>query len=248
MVTIRCKDQTFENVELICFDKDGTVLTFDHYIPIMERRAEYLVERFNLSKDNYNQLISLMGLDPETHKVIVGGPIHIERIENIRQTRDYLRNFSINSSIEEIAEIYDEVDNLVDLSHNVKTQSGSRKILESLRNANAKNLLVTHDSTEPAKKQLMSVGLFDLFDLILGLDMNSPYLSKPAPDMLQYGCKLLDIDVSKTIVVGDDDRDMLMGKNAGAFGSIGVLTGRSKEKEFKHADVIVSSIDDIIVS
>ncbi len=154
---------------------------------------------------------------------------------------------SINSSVEEIAELFDEVDHLVDFTEYVDSYEGVQHLLETIRDSGAKILLVTHDSTEPASKQLASAGLLDYFDLVLGLDLDSPYLSKPAPDMLQYGCKKLDVDITKTIVVGDDNRDMLMGKNAGAGCCVGVLSGKAKENELVQADVIVNSVADMKV-
>ncbi|OLS29857.1 MAG: Phosphoglycolate phosphatase [Candidatus Heimdallarchaeota archaeon AB_125] len=245
MVTIICGDKKFEEVEIFCFDKDGTLLTLNMYKPVMKKRAELLLDKYGLKQENYNDLLSLMGLNPETEEIDHKGPIHIERVEIIRRTREYLRTFSINSSIEEIAELFDEVDHLIDFTEYVEAFDGVSSLLNQLRDKGIKLMVSTHDSTEPASKQLASAGLFDYFDLIYGLDIDSPYQAKPAPDMLQYGCKTLEVDISKSIVVGDDDRDLLMGRNAGALACIGVLSGKAEEKDFKHADVIVDSIANI---
>ena len=247
MVTIICGDKKFDNVEIICFDKDGTILTLNMYKPVMIKRAELLLEKYALKQENYKDLVSLMGLNPETHEIDLKGPIHIERVEIIRRTREYLRTFSINSTVEQIAELFDEVDHLIDFTEYVEPIEGTSEILEILRNKGVKLMVSTHDSTEPASKQLASAGLFDYFDLVLGLDIDSPYQAKPAPDMLQYGCKVLNVSITKSIVIGDDDRDLLMGRNAGTLACIGVLTGKTEEKDFKQADVIVNSIKDIKV-
>jgi phosphoglycolate phosphatase len=245
MAEVWCADTHLKDIELVCFDKDGTLLTLTMYIPVMKKRAELLFEKYHLKEENRNDILELMGLNPETHEIISGGPIHIERIEIINRTREYLRKLSINSTVEEIAEIFDEVDSLVDFTKNVETFEGVNRVIQEFKKENVKTLLVTHDSTEPAQKQLMSVGLFHLFDLILGLDLDSPYLAKPAPDMLQYGCKVLEVDVTKSIVIGDDDRDMLMGRNAGALCCIGVLTGKSEPRDLKNADIVLNSINEI---
>ena len=241
MVTIQCGDLKLEGVELVCFDKDGTLLTLEMYIPVMLERAKLLMQKYALKEENYNAIVELMGLNPETHEIILGGPILIERVEIIRRTRAYLRTLSINSSIEEIANLFDEVDYLIDFTEHVKSINGIQEVLEKIRNSDAKLIIVTHDSTEPAAKQLASAGLYDYFDQVLGLDIDSPYQAKPAPDMLQYACKVLNVEVCKSIVIGDDDRDLLMGRNAGALACIGVLTGKSKAEEFKNADVIIDS-------
>jgi phosphoglycolate phosphatase len=247
MVAVWCSDTQLKDIELVCFDKDGTLLNLNMYKPVMEKRTELLLEKYHLTNDSRNDILELMGLNPDTLEIIWGGPIHIERVEIIRRTREYLRKFSINSTVEDIAEIFDEVDSLVDFSENIEVYEGVNKVLQALRKEKIKTLLVTHDGKEPAEKQLMSVGLFHLFDLVLGLDINSPYNAKPSPDMLLYACKILEVDVMKSVVVGDDDRDMLMGKNAGAQCCIGVLTGKSEAKDLKNADVIVESVADIKV-
>ncbi|MHA1200561.1 MAG: HAD family hydrolase [Candidatus Heimdallarchaeaceae archaeon] len=245
MVSIKCGDLKLEGVELVCFDKDGTLLTPDMYIPVMEKRAKLLMQKYGLKEENHSDIVSLMGLDPETLEIVIGGAIHIERVEIIRRTREYLRTLSINSTVEDIAELFDEVDHLVDFTDHIKSIDNVQKVLEKIRDSDAKIVIVTHDSTEPAAKQLVCAGLFDYFDQILGLDIDSPYHAKPAPDMLQYACKVLNADVSKSIVIGDDDRDMLMGKNAGAMACIGVLTGKSNKEELKNADVVLDSVADM---
>lgn len=247
-VKIKCGKETFSDVELVCFDKDGTLLSFDMFLPVMMKRAELLVERYNLPKESFDEILDRMGIDPVTKKVIIGGPIHTERVQVVRETRDYLQKFNVSVPLEEIAKLFDEVDSKVDFCSHAKTFDGVKELLQQLKDKGVKLLLVTHDSTEPALRQLTSAGIKDYFDLILGLDLNSPYNPKPSPDMLLYGCKKLDVDVGNAIIIGDDNRDMLTGKNAGALGCIGVLSGRAQsEEDLPDADVVIQSVADIKV-
>jgi phosphoglycolate phosphatase len=247
MVTIICGGQKFQEIELIGFDKDGTLLDFDMYAPVMQKRAEVLVEKYKLPEKAYNDILDIMGVDPNTNVVIKGGPIHVERIKNIKRTIEYLRNYSITASVGEMSHLFDEVDDQVDFSAHIKPYSGVKELLEKLEKTDVKIVLFTLDSTKPAKKHLKSAGIKESFDLILGVDVDSPYQPKPAPDMLQYACKLLEVNVNKSIVIGDDNKDMLLGKNAGSLGCIGVLSGKSEEKELIDADIIIASVADIEV-
>jgi len=247
MVSIVCGGRKFQDIELIGFDKDGTLLDISMYVPVMQKRAEILVEKYELPDEAYNEILELMGVDPENKTIIKGGPIHVQRVENIKHTREYLRKYSVTISVGELSEIFNQVDDQVDFSDYIKPFPGVIKLLEELDKTDVKIVLFTLDSTEPAEKHLTSAKIKDHFDMILGLDVDSPYQPKPAPDMLQYACKLLEVDITKTIVIGDDDRDMLMGKNAGNVSTIGVLSGKCSEKELKNADVIIQSVADIKV-
>ena len=247
MVTIKCGGQKFQDIELIGFDKDGTLLDFDMYVPVMQKRAEVLVKKYKLPEQAHNDILDIMGVDPEENVIIKGGPIHVQRVENIKRTIEYLRNYSITATVGELSHLFDEIDDQVDFSAYIKPYAGVRELLEKLEKTDVKIVLFTLDSTNPAKKHLKSAGIKGFFDLILGIDVDSPYQPKPAPDMLQYACKILEVNVNKSIVIGDDNKDMLLGKNAGSLACIGVLSGKSEEKELVDADIIIPSVANIEV-
>ena len=245
MVTIKCGDKKFEDVELVGFDKDGTLLDISMYVPVMQKRAEVLIKKYKLPEDTYNSIVELYGVNPVKNSIIPGGNIHEPRVNNLRRTRDFLQSYSVNATIGELSDIFDQVDDVVDFSAHIKPYPGVKELLEKLDATGVKIIVFTHDSTTPATKHLKSAGIRKHFDLILGIDFDSPYNRKPAPDMLQYACKIMDVDVTKSIVLGDDNVDMLLGKNAGNLGCIGVLTGKSSEKELVDADVILPSVAEV---
>ncbi len=247
MVTIVCGDTKYKDPEIIFFDKDGTLLNISMYVPVMKRRAEVLAEKYNLPEMSFNEILELMGVDPDTNSVIMGGSIHLPRIDNIKRTIDYLRKYSINVSIEEISLLFDEVDDKVDFSSYIEPYSGVKELLENLNKTDIKIVIFTHDSTLAAEKHLKNAGIKSYFDLILGIDPNSTYHAKPAPDMIQYACKVLEVNANRAVVIGDQEKDMLAGKNAGVLGCIGVLTGKSEEKDLTHADIIIQSVGEIKV-
>ncbi|MHA1866546.1 MAG: HAD family hydrolase [Candidatus Heimdallarchaeaceae archaeon] len=244
MVTFQIENNKLKNIELVCIDKDGTVLTYDMYFPVMKKRAEELVKRYNLEKETKKEILEIMGLD-SNEQIIMGGRIHMPRLENIRATIELLRKHSVNVSFKEISELFNEIDETVDLSKHTKVYPGIEMFLRTLKEKGIKVVMTTFDSTDAAKRHLRNSKLLDYFDLVLGIDEDSPYNPKPAPDMLQYSCKLLEVDPHKSIVIGDDNNDMLLAKNAGALAAIGVLTGRSKKEDLKNADFIINSIAEI---
>lgn len=245
MVSVRARNAIFEDVELIAFDKDGTLLDFSMYVPIMIKRAELICQRYHLDAKHRDKLEELLGLDPHTHKVIVGGAIHMERVSVIEQVFNYLSTQQVSSSMETVSELFTTVDDIVNMANHVNPYKGVKQLLHPLKKKGIKTIIITHDSTEPAIKQLKAAELADYFEIILGMDLNSPYKRKPSPAMLHYACKKLDISVKKSLVVGDSNSDLLVAKNADALGSIGVTSGRYPADVLTDADVILDSVADI---
>jgi D-glycero-D-manno-heptose 1,7-bisphosphate phosphatase len=52
---------------------------------------------------------------------------------------------------------------------------------------------------------------------------------KPKPELLKSAAKRLNLDLSRSYMVGDKPVDLLAGKNAGTRGSALVLTGHGRE-------------------
>ena len=61
---------------------------------------------------------------------------------------------------------------------------------------------------------------------------------KPAPGMLHEAAEQMNLDLSRSWMIGDMASDVLAGRNANCKGSVLVLTGNATEKDFKHADHI----------
>lgn len=59
---------------------------------------------------------------------------------------------------------------------------------------------------------------------------------KPGPGMLLQAAAELNLDLSRSWMIGDMTSDMLAGKNAKCKGAVLVRTGNGTEKDFEHAD------------
>ncbi len=100
--------------------------------------------------------------------------------------------------------------------------------------------LITNDSEQAARAQLMTCHCVDKFDFIAGYD--SGYGAKPSAEPLLHAARKLNVDPQKCIMVGDSAHDLIAAKNAG-MKAIGVLTGLAKEKELALiADAVLPSI------
>jgi phosphoglycolate phosphatase len=106
--------------------------------------------------------------------------------------------------------------------------------------------LVTMDHRAETEQTIRLLGIESLVDhLVCGDD---GWALKPAPDMLLAACDRLQIDPSRTAVVGDTRADMLMAQRAGSGPRVIVLAGPGDPALLAdHADVVIQSIDDIAV-
>ncbi|MNR60584.1 Beta-phosphoglucomutase [compost metagenome] len=65
--------------------------------------------------------------------------------------------------------------------------------------------------------------------------------SKPAPDMVQLACAQLHVSPERVAMVGDTVGDMHAAKAAG----VGLIIGIGSSKPLQHADVMISSYDEL---
>ncbi len=240
------------SVKAFIFDKDGTLLTHDHFVPIMEKRVQILSEHYQLSNEDKNVLTRILGLDPDTHKIIPQGTMFIARADTQLLVEAFLSEggFSgLNGSDvkSRVAEVFQEVDRLLDFENYVRPLPGVAEFLEQLKSRGVNIAIATHDSSKAAKDHLAAAGIDKYIDLVIGLDFSENILHKPSPSMLLTACKKFRIEPSEAIVVGDSVSDVLMGKRGGAGLSVASLSGEHNKKDFKdHTyDAMVNSVADV---
>jgi len=101
----------------------------------------------------------------------------------------------------------------------------TKKILESL-SKKFKLGIVTNAMSDFVHKTLEYFDLKKYFDVIVTVDDVKE--RKPDPEMVIKACKLLGLDPSDVIVVGDEKNDVLAGKSAGC-----VVVGLNREGDYK---------------
>jgi HAD superfamily hydrolase (TIGR01549 family) len=237
-----------KNLELdakaFIFDKDGTLLTHDHFVPIMEKRVELLTKHFNLSNDDQNALTRILGFDPDNREIIPRGTMFIAR----EDTRILIDAFLFEHGIRsrnlkgKIKQIFQDSDEQVELEKFIRTFPDVPEFLERLKSSGAKIAIATHDTTAAAINQLALADIDKYMDLIVGLDYSDNILHKPSPTMLQAVCAEFELEPKDLVVVGDSVNDVLMGIHGGAGLAIGVLTGEHKAKDFKQYSALISKL------
>ena len=233
-------------VEGVVFDKDGTLIDFSHWGPLMVERAGALRKRFGLDGKAAGELLLILGVDPATGRTTPA--IHRPREETERLSAAFLSavlGIPEGEALHAVRETFAEVDKEFPWEKHLRPTPGARELLSRLKGAGGIIAVVTHDSTAPARRHLLYAGLLEYVDLVVGADFFAA--RKPDPEGILYACRLLDLPPSKMAVVGDSREDVEAGKAAGCFPVVGVLTGKGGMGDLEGADHIVPDLRGIRV-
>ena len=94
-----------------------------------------------------------------------------------------------------------------------KMINGMEKLLEYIEKNNIKWGIVTNKHSKYVKKILEGFALSDRVKCLVTGDMLQE--TKPNPEGLLLAANILNVNLNETIYVGDDERDIIAGKNAG---------------------------------
>jgi len=146
-------------------------------------------------------------------------------------------------------EVYHEEDRNIFEEHyaiqcikNPYLYDGIHDMLHKLVQNNVKISVATNAPTQFANRMLKSLGVDNLFDVIIGADKVE--CSKPSPDMLNKILSFYEYDMyeDKAWMIGDNSKDILSAKNAGinsAFATWGF-------SPFTEEDIIVSHPKEVL--
>jgi phosphoglycolate phosphatase len=123
---------------------------------------------------------------------------------------------------------------------------GVAETLRALRESSPRPRLAvaTTKRTETARKVLEATGLLDLVDEVVGSDGLPP---KPDPAILLEAARRTGLDVRRSIMVGDTDRDVLAARRAGAASAAVVYGGVGAEELARCApDHLLGSFEELL--
>jgi len=250
VVNLSINTDTIENVHLIIFDKDGTLMDLYNYWSNMVGFRVELAQKILGFDKNYNkEIMYAMGVDLENRKLRSEGPVGLKKREIVMQAMvDALAKIGLSDTYDSCFEIFKEVDRL---SMNcfpeiVKPINGVHQLIEGLYKSNCKIAIATTDKTERAKLAMDFLGLSEKIDIVVGEDMVKN--CKPYPDMVNLILKELTIKKRNAVIVGDAIADVEMGIHAGLKASIGVCSGlTSREILLKKTNYVLEDISKILL-
>lgn len=234
----------------ILFDKDGTIIDFyslwlksaKEVIPkfiemnsiehLYENLDEYILEKIGVKGDK----VDPQGVLAYKSYYEIGEYIH----DILKQINIIIETEIIYHQIVELFESSTSIEK-VDL----KPLGDIKNIIKQLKKENIYVGLATADTVISAEQSLEKLDILEDFDFVGGDDgILNP---KPESDMFNVFSNKFNLRPEEIAVVGDTYCDVTFAKNSGGI-AIGVLSGVSKEEDFKgKADYVIRSIDQLII-
>lgn len=247
---IGCNAHRLEDVDLMVFDKDGTLIDVHTYwAGMIGLRVEILADDLVLTVGQKKGLMESMGVDTDSMLIKPEGPVGLKKREIVLQAGStYLAGEGFTRIDGLMETVFNQADkiSLDRFGTLIRPLAGMRSLLECLRAVGCKIAIATTDRSDRTRLAFEHLGVLDLIDFIAGADMVPR--PKPSGDILELVCGRLNVSLENTIMVGDASADVLAGQNAGCRASVGVASGLTTRDELEIlTPYVVSSIKSLVV-
>jgi len=239
LVTIKCKNIAFSNIEAILFDKNGTLEDSESYLRTLGQKGARMIDA--QIPGIGESLLMAFGINGDFLD-----PAGLISVASRKETEVAAAAYIAESgrgwfeSLKIACQALEEADQYV-----AKTPSplfvGSLEVLKSLSVAGLKLGILSAATTEEVKKFVTIHKLGDYLQLEKGVDEGP---SKPDPTLFLEACQALGAAPERTLMVGDSVGDMQMARDAKAAGCIGI-TWIARADHVKGADVVINQLDEI---
>ncbi|MCC5622375.1 HAD family hydrolase [Nostoc sp. CHAB 5715] len=239
MATIKCRNITFDNIQAILFDKNGTLEDSETYLRSLAQRAARLIDA--QVPGIGEPLLMAFGINGN-----ILDPAGLISVASRRETEVAAAAYIAETgrgwfeSLKIARQALDEAEKYIE-----KTPSplfvGSLDLLKYLRKGGLKLGILSAATSDEVHNFVENHQLNDYIQLEMGVDEGP---SKPDPVLFLQACKALGVQPGATLMVGDSVGDMQMARDAKAAGCIGI-TWVGKSDNVRGADVVINQIDEI---
>ncbi|MBD2727010.1 HAD family hydrolase [Nostoc sp. FACHB-892] len=239
MATIKCRNITFDNIQAILFDKNGTLEDSETYLRSLAQKAARLIDA--QIPGIGEPLLMAFGINGN-----ILDPAGLISVASRRETEVAAAAYIAETgrgwfeSLKIARQALDEAEKYIE-----QTPSplfvGSLDLLKYLQQGGLKLGILSAATTEEVHNFVENHQLSDYIQLEMGVDEGP---SKPDPVLFLQACQALGVEPSATLMVGDSVGDMQMARNAKAAGCIGI-TWVDKSDNVRGADVVINLLDEI---
>jgi phosphoglycolate phosphatase len=233
-VTVR-----LDGIELVIFDKDGTLIDFG---PMWSGWAETLARSLEAATGRPidTPLYAMLGYDPDARAVLPGGGLAATPMARLRErTGAVLEDAGVDGATAERA--LDATWHAPDPIGLARPLTDLPVLFGRLRASGLRLAVATSDDREPSVRTLEALGVTNDIDAMVCADDGVPV--KPAADMVLHLCEIVGVAPARTAVVGDAPADLHMARAAEAGLVVGVLTGVGRRADLEPlADVVLDSV------
>ncbi len=233
-----------DGVELVVFDKDGTLIDFNAmwagWADEIGRGLEAATRR-PIAGD----VFAAIGYDPVAGRARTGSPLAIATMGEIREViAAVVRRWcpSVAAARRAVEAAWYEPDPVA----TARPIGDLGVLFATLRAAGVLIAVATTDDRAPTEATLRALGLRgDVAALACGDDGVGV---KPDPAMVLALCQATGVDPGRTAVFGDTPADLAMGRAAGLRVVAGVLSGVGSRAELEPiADVVLGSVGELVL-
>ncbi|HEU0234901.1 MAG TPA: HAD family hydrolase [Candidatus Limnocylindrales bacterium] len=227
-----------DGIDLVVFDKDGTLVDFHAMWSGWMVRLAGDLERLT-GQPVTSALYGALGFDATAGRALPGHPLAATPMADLRVlTHEALVRAGVPVAGAEAA--LDAAWTGPDPVALARPLADLPALFGVLRATGRQIAVVTTDDREPTERTLEALGVTGLVDAVVAADDGVPV--KPAPDAVLRVAGLLGVAADRTAVVGDALADLAMARAAGAR-AIAVTSGVSGAMDLApEADAIVPSV------
>jgi phosphoglycolate phosphatase len=231
------KDLDLGAIKGILFDKDGTLLDYDaSWLPVNRKLADIAAEGDAALAD---RLLSACGMDPVTGHVV---PDSLLAAGNTRQISEGLVAAGSRLDIDDLTRQLDALFSRAAEFAVPVTDLGA--FFRRMKARGYRLGVASSDNQTSIRETARRFGFADCLDYVAGYD--SGFGVKPEPGMVLGFCAATGLLPHQVAMVGDNNHDLHMGRNAGVGLNIGVLTGTgSRDSLGKAADYCLADITEL---
>jgi phosphoglycolate phosphatase len=227
-----------DGIDLIVFDKDGTLISFEAMWVGWARELGGRLEAAT-RRPVAGDIFLTIGFDPSSNRVVPGGPLAIATNDAVRDlVRAVLRRWcpSVPAAERILADAWFEPDPVAD----AVPLADLPALFEGLR-ANARHIAIaTTDDRRPTEATLAGLGVGGMVEALACGDDDGP--NKPDPAVLRGLADAVGAHLDRTAMVGDTPADLRMARDAGAR-AIGVASGVARVEELApFAEIVLGSV------
>ncbi len=233
-----------DGIDVVVFDKDGTLISFE---TMWVGWARDLGTRLELAtrRPVAGDVFTTIGFDPIANRILPGGPLAVATMASVESlVGAVLRRWcpSVSAARRILAEAWLEPDPVAD----AMPLADLVGLFAALRDHGRRIAVATTDDRRPTLATLDALGLAALVDDIVSGDDDGP--TKPDPAALAGIAARTGVPLGRLAMVGDTPADLAMGRAAGAR-TIGITSGvASAEQLGPFADVVLPTVADLIRS
>ncbi len=232
-----------DGIDLVVFDKDGTLISFEAMWVGWARELGGRLEAAT-RRPVAGDVFLTIGFDPTRDRVVPGGPLAVATMDGIRDlVGAVLRRWcpSVPAAMRILAEAWFEPDPVA----TAVPLADLGAVLGAIRASGSHIAVATTDDRRPTEATLAGLGLSGLIDDVVCGDDPEP--TKPDPETISAIAGRLGTTASRTAMVGDTPADLRMAREAGAR-SIGVTSGvTGADALAPFADVLLGSVAELLV-